>query len=430
MAEEEIIPEVEQQLPPQLQPQKEKKKQQQQQIKIDDAEIPEKERKNKMSPEDKKVFRILKDIYKFSYKDETGISRAYYGDYLFVIRKISNGKKDYDKENPYVVVRIKKGDDKKIINKKDDQLILIPYFRFNNEFFNTKKNREKFIKFIKDDKYNFDKENPDGNFSSKDVRSNGILNFKTIEKLKSIPNNDIEKIFPDGENNDGLFDDEDAAKRLDFDADADNEEKPIEEKPIEEKKEPLHKKEKVIIKPKEDEVIIEDDYTDSEDSERMTDTDEEELIDADVRGKDNQLVAQNNQLIAGHTPNGEELRALIKYNNNSDSLLKLIVGVSENNKGEVDFKEIGEIQDLNGDITNLYSDMQDLKSKINSSNNAEEKERLLIKYNEKRLKLEDLIKKYSKEAYRLSTLKKKKATMATHKYLMNKLNKLETKNSN
>lgn len=117
-----------------------------------------------------------------------------------------------------------------------------------------------------------------------------------------------------------------------------------------------------------------------------------------------------------------------KYLSNGypDSLLKLIVGVSENNKGEVDFKEIGEIQDLNGDITNLYSKMQDLKTKINSSNNAEEKERLLIKYNEKRLKLEDSIKKYSKEVYRLSTLKKKKATMATHKYLMNKLNKLKT----
>ena len=136
---------------------------------------------------------------------------------------------------------------------------------------------------------------------------------------------------------------------------------------------------------------------------------------------------QNNELInTWHTPEGEELRALIKYNNNSDSLLKLIVSLSENNKGEVDFKEIGEIQDLNGDITDLYSDMQDLKSKINSSNNAEAKERLLIKYNQKRLKLEDRIKKYSKEAYRLSTLKKKKATMATHKYLMNKLNKLKT----
>lgn len=111
--------------------------------------------------------------------------------------------------------------------------------------------------------------------------------------------------------------------------------------------------------------------------------------------------------------------------NYPDSLLNLIVGVSENNKGEVDFKEIGEIQDLNGDITNLYSDMQDLKSKINSSNSEREKERLQIKYNKKRLKLEDLVKKYSKEAYRLSMLnKKKKATFSNPNYIKNKLNKL------
>ena len=111
--------------------------------------------------------------------------------------------------------------------------------------------------------------------------------------------------------------------------------------------------------------------------------------------------------------------------NYPDSLLNLIVGVSENNKGEVDFKEIGEIQDLNGDITNLYSDMQELKTKINSSNSEREKERLLIKYNKKRLKLEDLVKKYSKEAYRLSMLnKKKKATFSNPNYIKNKLNKL------
>ena len=391
---------------PSIQPQK-KQQQQPQQIKIDDVEIPEKEIKNKMDPEDTKVFITLKDIYKFSYKDQSGISRAYYGDYLFVVRKISDRRKDYNKKDPYVVVRIKKGDDEKIIEKKDDEKILIPYFRFNNEFFNTKGNREKFIKFIKDDKYKFDKIIPDGNFNSEDIRSNGILNFKTIKSLKKIPNNDIEKIFPDGENNDGLFDDEG------FD-DEDNEEKPIEEKPIEEKKEePLPKKEKFEI---------EDDYTDSErmkdtDTEGMTDTDEEELLDADVRGKDNQLILR--------APDGNALRTSIKYNGYPDSLLKLIVSLSNDNKGEVDFKEIGEIQDLNGDITNLYSDMQDLKTKINSSNNAEEKERLLIKYNKKRLKLEDLIKKYSKEAYRLSTLnKKKKATFSNPKYIKNKLSKL------
>ena len=414
MAEEEIIPEVKQQ-PPQLpqkkkekkkpeiqhkQPQQKQQQQQQQQIKVEDAKILEKERKNKMDPEDVKVFKTLKDTYKFSYKDQTGISRAYYGDYLFVVRKISYGKKDYDKENPYIVVRIKKDDDKKIINKQDDEKILIPYFRFNNNFFNTKGNREKFIKFIKDDKYFFDKKEPDGNFDSNDIRSNGILNFKDVSGLENIPNNDIEKIFPEGENNDGLFDDDD-------------EEKPIEEKPIEEKKdEPLHKKDEVII---EDDIDYSDGMTDTEEEYTDTETDEDEI---DVRGKDNQLIL--------HAPDGNTLRTSIKSNGYPDSLLKLIVGVSENNKGEVDFKEIGEIQDLNGDITNLYSDMQELKTKINSSNNAEEKERLLIKYNKKRLKLEDSVKKYSKEAYRLSTLKKKKATMATHKYLMNKLNKLKT----
>lgn len=117
-------------------------------------------------------------------------------------------------------------------------------------------------------------------------------------------------------------------------------------------------------------------------------------------------------------------------NNSQDSLLKLIVRASQDNKGEVKLEDIGEIQDLNGDITKLYSDMQKLKSEINLSNRKRDfarRDKLIIKYNKKKLKLSDLISKYSKEAYRLSTLnKKKKATIATHKYLMNKLNKLKT----
>ena len=414
MAEEEIIPDVQQQ-PPQLPKKKEEKKkpeiqpkqplkkqQQQQQIKIDDAEIPEKEIKNKMKPEDVKVFKTLKDMYKFDFRENRAFSRAYYGNYLFVVRKISDRRKGYKEETPYVVVRIKKGDDEKIIEKNNDENILIPFFRFDNKFFDTKENRDKFIKFIKDDKYSFDKK-PDGNFNREDVRNNGILNFKNKDELKVIPVNNPEIIFPEGENNDDLFDDDD-------------EEKPIEEKPIEEKKEEqLHKKDDVII---EDDIDYSDGMTDTEeeytDTYTDTETDEDEI---DVRGKDNQLIL--------HAPDGNALRTSIKSNGYPDSLLKLIVSLSENNKGEVDFKEIGEIQDLNGDITGLYSDMQELKSKINSSNNAEEKERLLIKYNKKRLKLEDLIKKYSKEAYRLSTLnKKKKATFSNPNYLKNKLNKL------
>lgn len=116
-------------------------------------------------------------------------------------------------------------------------------------------------------------------------------------------------------------------------------------------------------------------------------------------------------------------------NNSQDSLLKLIVRASRDNKGEVKLEDIGEIQDLNGDITKLYSDMQKLKSEINLSNRKRDfarRDKLIIKYNKKKLKLSDLISKYSKEAYRLSTLnKKKKATIATHKYIMNKLNKLK-----
>ena len=116
-------------------------------------------------------------------------------------------------------------------------------------------------------------------------------------------------------------------------------------------------------------------------------------------------------------------------NNSQDSLLKLIVKSSQDNNGEVKLEDIGEIQDLNGDITKLYSDMQKLKSEINLSNRKKDfarRDKLIIKYNKKKLKLSDLISKYSKEAYRLSTLnKKKKATLATHKYIMNKLNKLK-----
>ena len=283
-------------------------------------------------------------------------------------------------------------DDEKI----DD--IEFEYFNFSKDYFD--KNEKLFADSLKQKKFLFNNLGKEKKEEEKEVKYFGWNEFKNfdiipnisdekkyIEKLKKF---DVEKIKKNKFDKEGFIEEKDLFK-------------------------------------------IDDDI-DNSDSEGMIDTEENDIPEINTQELKQQqeqqqqerqrLIAQVNQLIAGHTPNGKELRALIKYNNNSDSLLKLIVGVSENNKGEVDFKEIGEIQDLNGDITNLYSDMQKLKTKINSSKNAEEKERLLIKYNKKRLKLEDLVKKYSKEAYRLSTLKKKKATMATHKYLMNKLNKL------
>ena len=453
-----------QQILPQLQPQKEEKKkrgrppkqQQQQQIKADDVEIPKKKEKPALSDEIKELFRTFKDKYNFEWKNEnSGFADTVVGDDIIFIRRIPNKSKGYAKYNKsgqYLIVKTNKekfkkfkdnevakkekekaegkADDDDAKEKKEDD-IKFEYFNFSKDYFN--KNEELFADSLKQKKFLFD------NLDDEEKKEVQRFDWNDFKDLDIIPGISKEENYIDRlkkfnvetikENNFGekeIVDDKKGLFGLE-------DEEPIEE----EKEEPLPKKEDAEI---ENDIYISD-------SEGMTDTDtEEEYTDKDVpeinvqdlqqehkqqrkqqRQRKQLIQAQNNQLInAGHTPNGEELKALIKYNNNSDSLLKLIVSLSENNKGEVDFKEIGEIQDLNGDITNLYSDMQDLKSKINSSKDAEEKERLLIKYNKKRLELEDLIKKYSKEAYRLSTLKKKKATMATHKYLMNKLNKLKT----
>ena len=111
-----------------------------------------------------------------------------------------------------------------------------------------------------------------------------------------------------------------------------------------------------------------------------------------------------------------------------DSLLKLLVKVSNNNNGNIKYEDIGEIQDLNGEITDLYSDLQSLKSDIidaDKKGDTATRDTLISKYNNKKDELNKCIAKYSKELYRLSVAKKKtKATFASHNYLMNKLNKL------
>ena len=436
---------------PEIQPKQLQKKQQQQPQQIKDDG--KKKGKTTLSFDDKELFGKLEKKYNFEWpKKKAGAVITRVGDDIIFIRKIPIGAKGFAeyKDGPYLILKTNKEKFKKFKDnevaegmadddeEKDD--INFEYFNFSKDYFDE--NEIIFADSLKQKKFlfnNLGKEKKEVNYFGwnkfKDLDIIPGIKKDYINKLKNF---DVEKIQDNifvkreaAKEKKDLFgiNDEDAAKqRQGFNED----EEPIEE----EKEEPL---------PKKEDIEIEDDYTDSEgmkdtDTEGMTDTDDDDIPEINVqdlqpeqkqqqkqkRQRKQLIQAQNNQLInAGHTPNGEELRALIKYNNNSDSLLKLIVSLSNDNKGEVDFKEIGEIQDLNGDITNLYSDMQDLKSKINSSNNEEEKERLLIKYNKKRLKLEDLIKKYSKEAYRLSTLnKKKKATFSNPNYIKNKLNKL------
>ena len=434
MAEEEIIPGVKQQ-PPQLQPKKEEKKKpgiqpKQPQIKDDEK----KKGKTALSDDDKELLGKFEKKYGFEWRNKrAGYVDTIVGDDIIFIRRIPNRKEGYakySKSGQYLIVKTNKDNFVRFKNneetegmKDDDEEeddIKFEYFNFSKEYFD--KNEKLFADSLKQKKFLFNNLDKEKKEEEKEVQYFGWDEFKNLDIIPglsdekkyigTLKNFNVEEIKVNN------FGEKENADEKDLFGIAD--EKPIEEK----KEEPL---------PKKEDVKIEDDI-DNSDSEGITDS-EGDIPEINVHDlqpdkqqqqQQQQLVAQNNQLInAGHTPNGEELKALIKYNNNSDSLLKLIVSLSDNNKGEVDFKEIGEIQDLNGDITKLYSDMQELKSKIKSSKNAEEKERLLIKYNKKRLKLEDSIKKYSKEAYRLSTLnKKKKATFSNPNYIKNKLNKL------
>ena len=435
-----IQPQKKQPIQPPKQVQK-KQQQQQQEIKADDKE---EKGKTALSDEDNELFGKFEDKYKFKRENQRAgaVVTRVDNDIIFV-RKIPTGTAGYAKykNGPYLILKTNAEKFKKFINNEvsegmadDDEEeddIIFDYFNFSNKYF--KDNEKKFADSLKKKKFLFDK---------LDVKLNyfGWNEFKRLDIIPGIKKKetyiDRLKDFNVETIQDNIFVKREAAKKKERkDLFGINDEEPLQEN----EEEPLPK-----------DVKIEDDIDNSE-FEGMIDTDEEakpqgfdeddniqEVNTGDLKQQQQQqqrkqrrqhkqlIQSQNNQLInAGHTPNGEELKALIKYNNNSDSLLKLIVNLSNDNKGEVDFKEIGEIQDLNGDITNLYSDMQDLKSKINSSDNEEEKERLLIKYNKKRLKLEDLIKKYSKEAYRLSTLnKKKKATFSNPKYIKNKLSKL------
>ena len=129
-------------------------------------------------------------------------------------------------------------------------------------------------------------------------------------------------------------------------------------------------------------------------------------------------------LFNGNNPN-------IPNNDNSkspNSLLKMIVKVAKNTNGNVKLEDIGEIQDLDGEITDLYSQLLSIKSDIKEAEkkgDTSKSDKLKAKYNKKREELNKCISRYSKELYKLSETKKKtKATFASHKYLMNKLNKL------
>ena len=96
----------------------------------------------------------------------------------------------------------------------------------------------------------------------------------------------------------------------------------------------------------------------------------------------------------------------------------MIVKVAKKNNGNIELDDIGEIQDLDGEITDLYSQLLSIKSDIKEAEkkgDTSESDKLKVKYNKKREELNKCISRYSKELYKLSETKKKtKATLVVY----------------
>ena len=110
-----------------------------------------------------------------------------------------------------------------------------------------------------------------------------------------------------------------------------------------------------------------------------------------------------------------------------DDNLRFIVELQKQSNGRITTERLGEFIDMNGELTKLADEIDEC--------NKEYKEALRrkdhVRANELKKKRDELVKKYheklnnyAKELYKESQKRKTKATIATHKYLMNKLNKL------
>ena len=95
--------------------------------------------------------------------------------------------------------------------------------------------------------------------------------------------------------------------------------------------------------------------------------------------------------------------------------------------GRMTTERLGEFIDMNGELTKMADEID----KCNRKYKRALKKRDHVRANELKKKRDELVKKYheklnnyAKELYKESQKRKTKATIATHKYLMNKLNKL------
>ena len=79
---------------------------------------------------------------------------------------------------------------------------------------------------------------------------------------------------------------------------------------------------------------------------------------------------------------------------------------------------------MNGELTEMADEIGRCNKKIKQARNKAERDKLKKKRDELVKKYHSKLNDYAKQLYKESIKRKTKATIATHKYLMNKLNKL------
>lgn len=362
--------------------------------------------------------------------------------------------------------------------KKSDNLLIVSFIK------HKKSTEPDGLKIISIEKKNYNRDMEKGFSNVKNYKSIKInLDKETekkidklIEKKFDFDNLDKEQFdikFDDNKNlpkfNISKIDGED--KYLNFEPK--EHEKPIEEEPKEEKKpkiiEEYNEEETPIVdigntevdtsEPTRDPMKVQFDVSDENSiksnpgffygkddekgNEKMTDS-EEEVIEEIKKKDDLNSSKDKSSYSSSYSDNSDEeeeededtdeeefveVKPKIIYDKQGNELLKSSVNLIKMTNGKINKENLGYFLYEGRDLTKSAKEIVEYEEKIENERNPTIKEELIKKRNELFKEYKEKLYKYSKELYKESRKRKKKATMASHKYIMDKLNKLETKNS-
>ena len=117
-------------------------------------------------------------------------------------------------------------------------------------------------------------------------------------------------------------------------------------------------------------------------------------------------------------------RKHIRNNGHDFNVLAFSVDLQRQTNGRITKEKLGEFIDMNGELTEMADEIGNCNKKIKRARNKAERDKLKKKRDELVKKYHSKLNDYAKQLYKESIKRKTKATIATHKYLMNKLNKL------